>query len=188
VTGPIGAYAGLFGLLFLAWAGLPVAGQPALVAAGVLAGKGKLDIVAVLAAGTLASALGGCVGYWLGVHGGRSLLTMRGPLHHHRQRELARGERLIERYGPVAVMFAPTWVAGIFEMGWRRFLPWDAIAALAWTLVAGLGGYFVGPPIANALKRANVAIFVGLALAVAIAAAVYYVRRRRSAARRARGV
>jgi membrane protein DedA with SNARE-associated domain len=183
MTGPIGAYAGLFGLLFLAWAGLPVAGQPALVAAGVLAGKGKLDIVAVLAVGTLASAVGGCVGYWLGVHGGRSLMTMRGPFHHHRQRELERGERLIERYGPVAVMFAPTWVAGIFEMGWRRFLPWDVIAALAWTLVAGLGGYFFGPPIANALKTANVAIIAGCALAVAIAATVYFVRRRRRGAR-----
>jgi membrane protein DedA with SNARE-associated domain len=184
MTGPIGAYAGLFGLLFLAWGGLPVAGQPALVAAGVLAGKGKLDIVAVLGVGTLASALGGCVGYWLGVHGGRSFLTMRGPLHHHRQRELERGERLIDRYGPVAVLFAPTWVAGIFAMGWRKFLPWDLIAAVAWTLVAGLGGYFFGPPITNALKAANAAILAGLALAVAAAAAVYYVRSRR---RRARG-
>jgi membrane protein DedA with SNARE-associated domain len=183
MTGPIGAYAGLFGLLFLAWTGLPVAGQPALVAAGVLAGKGKLDIVGVLAVGTLASALGGCVGYWLGVRGGRSLLTMRGPLHHHRQRELERGERLIERYGPVAVLFAPTWVAGIFQMGWRKFLPWDVIAALAWTLVAGLGGYFVGPPIADVLKKANVAIIVCLALAVAIAATAYYLRHRMRKAR-----
>jgi membrane-associated protein len=104
---------------------------------------------------------------------------MRGPLHHHRQRELVRGERLIERYGPVAVMFAPTWVAGIFHMGWRRFLPWDVIAALAWTLVTGLGGYFVGPPIADVLRRANAAILAGLALAVAIGAAVIYVRHRR---------
>jgi membrane protein DedA with SNARE-associated domain len=127
--------------------------------------------------------VGGCAGYWLGVHGGRSLMTMRGPFHHHRQRELERGERLIERYGPVAVMFAPTWVAGIFEMGWRRFLPWDVIAALAWTLVAGLGGYFFGPPIANALKTANVAIIAGCALAAAIAATVYFVRRRRRGAR-----
>jgi membrane protein DedA with SNARE-associated domain len=179
MTGPIEAYAGLFGLLFLAWAGLPVAAQPALVAAGILAGKGKLDILGVLGVGALASALGGCVGYWLGVHGGRSLLTMRGPLHHHRQRELERGERLIERYGPVAVMFAPTWVAGIFHMGWRRFLPWDVIAALAWTLVTGLGGYFVGPPIAHVLRRASAAILTGVALALVIAAAVYYARHRR---------
>jgi membrane protein DedA with SNARE-associated domain len=179
MTGPIGAYAGLFGLVFLAWAGLPVAGQPALVAAGVLAGKRQLDIGGVLCVGTLASALGGCVGYWLGVHGGRSLMTMRGPLHHHRQRQLERGQRLVDRYGAVAVMFAPTWVAGIFQMGWRKFLPWDVIAALAWTLVAALGGYFVGPPITDVLKKANVAIVGGLALAMALAGAIYYVRRQR---------
>jgi membrane protein DedA with SNARE-associated domain len=182
MTGPAGAYAGLFALLFLAWSGLPVAGQPALVAAGVLAGKGKLDIAGVLAVGTFASALGGCLGYVLGARGGRALLTMHGPLHQRRQRELERGERLVERYGPLAVMFAPTWVAGIFEMGWRKFLPWDVLAALAWTLVAGLGGYFVGPPIADVLKAANTAILVGLALVVAIAAALYYLRRRRRAA------
>jgi undecaprenyl-diphosphatase len=185
MTGPVEAYAGLFALLFLAWAGLPVAGQPALVAAGVLAGKGKLDIAAVIAVGTVASALGGCVGYELGLRGGRSLLTMRGPLHHHRQRELERGQRLVERYGPVAVMVAPTWVAGIFKMGWRRFLPWDAIAALVWTLVAGLGGYFVGPPIADVLKAANAGILVVVGLAGAIAAAVYFVQRQRRGRRSA---
>ena len=181
ITGSVGAYAGLFGLVFLAWAGLPVAGQPALIAAGVLAGEGKLDLTAVLVVGTVASALGGCLGYWLGVKGGRALFTLKGPLHERRAHELERGDRLIQRYGPVAVLIAPTWVAGIFEMGWRRFLPWDVIAAVMWTLVAGLGGYLVGPPIADVIKKANAAVLIAVGVVVLVAAAVWFLRKRRRA-------
>jgi membrane protein DedA with SNARE-associated domain len=182
VVGSLGAYAGLFALMFLAWAGLPVAGQPALVAAGVLASRGKLDIGVVLAVATVGSALGGCLGYLLGVNGGRALFTVRGPLHERRARELVRGERLIGKYGPVAVLIAPTWVAGIFEMGWRKFLPWDVIAAVVWTLAAGLGGYFFGPVVTKVLNAANAAVLIAVAVVVVIAAAIYFIRRRRQVA------
>lgn len=178
MTASAAPYATLFALTFLAWGGLPVAGQPALIAAGVLAGKGKLNLDTVLIVATIGSALGGCAGYWLGVKGGRALFTLRGPLHERRARELERGDRLMRRYGPVAVLVLPTWVAGIFHMGWRRFIPWDLLAAILWTLAAGLGGYFVGPPIADLLKKANVFVLIAVGVVAAIAAGVYYLRRR----------
>jgi membrane-associated protein len=135
----------------------------------------------VLVVGTVGSAMGGCVGYWLGLKGGRALFTLRGPLHERRAHELERGDRLIHRYGPVAVLIAPTWVAGIFGMGWRRFLPWDVIAAVVWTLVAGLGGYFVGPPIADMIKKANALVLVAVGVVALVAAGVWYLRKRRHA-------
>jgi membrane protein DedA with SNARE-associated domain len=181
MTGSPATYAVLFGLMVLAWAGLPVAGQPALVAAGVLAGKGKLDIGMVLCVATAGSAIGGCLGYWLGHKGGRALLTLRGPLHERRAHELERGERLMRRYGPVAVLVAPTWVAGIFDMGWRRFLPWDVIAAAVWTLVAGLGGYFFGPPVTKLLAAVNTVVLVVAGVVALAAAGVVYVRHRHRA-------
>jgi hypothetical protein len=58
----------LFAVMLLAWAGLPIAGQAALLAAGVLAGDGDLAIEWVLVSATLASAAGGAVGYWIGFH------------------------------------------------------------------------------------------------------------------------
>jgi undecaprenyl-diphosphatase len=181
MNGPVGAYAGLFGLMFLAWAGLPVAGQPALVAAGALAAQKQLDIRTVLAVATAGSAIGGCVGYWVGHKFGRAVVTMRGPFHGRRAHELDRGERLIERYGHVAVLFAPTWVAGIFDMGWRNFVPWDVIAAVVWTLIAGLGGYFFGPPVTNVLAKANALVLAAVGVAVVAAVAIYWVRRQRQA-------
>jgi membrane protein DedA with SNARE-associated domain len=179
--GPAGAYVGLFGLMLLAWAGLPVAGQPALVAAGVLAANKQLSLTTVLLVATAASAIGGCVGYWIGHKGGRKLITMRGPFHERRAHELDRGERLIDRYGPVAVLFAPTWVAGIFDMGWRKFLPWNLIASMVWTLVAGLGGYFFGPPVTNLLSTVNTLVLVSVGVGVVAVGAIYWLRRRRRA-------
>ena len=179
VTGSLGAYAALFGLIFLAWSGLPVAGQPALVAAGVLAAKGKLDLGLVLAIGAVASTLGGCLGYVLGEKGGRALFTLHGPFHERRAHELERGDRLISKYGPVAVLVLPTWIAGIFRMGWRRFLPWDVIAAVLWTLAAGLGGYLFGPVVIDVLNKLSTGVLIAIGVVAAIAGLVYWLRRRR---------
>jgi membrane protein DedA with SNARE-associated domain len=174
----LGAYALLFALMLLSWAGLPVAGQAALVAAGVFAGRDRLDVVHVLAVAGAGSAIGGWFGYWLGRRGGRALWTMRGPFRQRREDELARGERLIERHGAVAVFLLPMWIAGVGRMAWRRFLVWNSLSALAWTLVAGLGGYWIGPSITHALGLANTAILATTAVVVGLAL-VQVLRRRR---------
>jgi membrane protein DedA with SNARE-associated domain len=173
-----GGYAALFAVMLLSWAGLPVAGQAALVAAGVLAGQDRLDVVHVLVVAAAGSATGGWLAYWLGRRGGRALATMRGPFRQRRADELARGERLIGQHAAVAVFLLPMWIAGVYRMAWRPFLVWSVLAALAWTLVAGLGGYWVGPPIAHALGLANTAIIVAILAIVGLALA-QVVRRRR---------
>jgi membrane-associated protein len=173
-----GEYAALFLVMMLSWSGLPVAGQAALVAAGVLARHDRLDVVHLLAVAAAGSAIGGWLAYWLGRRGGRALWTMRGPFRQRRAGELARGERLMARHGPVAVLLLPMWIAGVCRMAWRRFLVWNALAALVWTLVAGLGGYWLGPAIAHALGLANVVILAGT-ISVAGLALARVLRRRR---------
>jgi membrane protein DedA with SNARE-associated domain len=179
VGGSVGAYAGLFVLLALSWAGLPVAGQAALVAAGVLASDGELSISIVLAVGIAASAIGGVAAYMVGLHGGRAAITAPGPLRGLRVRALDKGEELFGRYGAAAVLFGPMWLAGIHRMPWRSFLAWNAVAAVGWTVVAGLGAFLIGPAITDVLKRAGVVV---AAVAAAIVVVVL-VRRLRSTAR-----
>jgi membrane protein DedA with SNARE-associated domain len=164
-------YPALFVVMLLSWAGLPVAGQAALVGAGVLAGRDRLEVEGVLAVGAAGSAAGGWLAYWLGRHGGRALWTMRGPFRHRRELELARGERLIAQHGALAVFLLPMWIAGVGRMAWRRFLVWNVITAVAWTLVAGLGGYLIGPPISRALGLANSAIVAAVVAVVGFALA-----------------
>ncbi len=173
----LGLYPALFAVMLLSWAGLPVAGQAALVGAGVLAGRDRIEVEVVLAVAAAGSATGGWVAYWLGRHGGRALWTMRGPFRHRRQLELARGERLIARHGALAVFLLPMWIAGVGRMAWRPFLVWNVLTAVAWTLVAGLGGYLVGPPISHALGLMNTAI-VAAGVAVVGFALARIIRRR----------
>jgi membrane protein DedA with SNARE-associated domain len=161
---PASGYVALFLVMLLAWAGFPVAGQGALIAAGVLASHDELRIEWVLAVGALGSAAGGMLGYWGGYHGGRGLRSDHGPLSRWRRQELARGERLVGRYAPLAVLLAPMWVSGVYRMRWRSFVKWDLISAIAWTVITGLGGYWIGPEIARAVGAVNAAILVGSAV------------------------
>jgi membrane-associated protein len=175
----VAAYVALFLLLLLSWAGLPVAGQPALVAAGVIAGRDQIELVPMLAVAVVGSALGGVLGYCIGRYAGRAAWTAPGPVRRWRVRGLARGELLVERHGPVAVLLTPTWVPGVARMSWSRFAVWNVLAAVAWTLVAALGGYWLGPPMANALGLANAAIVVVGATLVAVTLAHFARRARR---------
>lgn len=172
----VGGYVALFALTVLAWGGVPVAGQAAVVAGGVLSGHDRMELQWVLVAAAVGSAGGGALGYWIGVHSGRLLAVERGPLRRWRQRELARGQRLFDRYGHLAVFVAPMWVAGVCRMRWRRFLPWNLAAALAWTLVCALGGYWAGPSMIHGLGLVNAALCVAAMLALALSVA--YLHRR----------
>jgi membrane protein DedA with SNARE-associated domain len=59
-----------------------------------------------------------------------------------------------------------------------RFLPANAISALAWALSIGLGAYFVGPSITDIVADAGTA--GGIVIGVLFALAVVLVIRRRS--------
>jgi membrane protein DedA with SNARE-associated domain len=177
------AYAILFVLLALAWAGLPTAGQAALVAAGVLAGEHQLNIDVVLLVGTAGSIVGGIVGYILGLKGGRAAWSAPGPLYRRRLEALESGEKVFAKYGALAAFLVPMWLLGIMRMPWRSFLLWNALAAVVWTLAGGLGGYFIGPAVTPLLSKATTALAVGAV--VALAGVVIYRRSRRRGSRSA---
>jgi LPXTG-motif cell wall-anchored protein len=93
-----------------------------------------------------------------------------------RQNELARGAKLVKRHVPLAVLFAPTWIAGVYHVTWRTFLPWNVIAAVTWTLITALGGYWIGPEMARALGVVNAALLA--AGVILMGAAGFYLWRR----------
>ncbi|HEX4628174.1 MAG TPA: hypothetical protein VH137_05220 [Gemmatimonadales bacterium] len=159
------------------WALLPGPGEAALIAAGISAAHHHLDLASVVAVAWAGASAGGTAGWIVGVKGGRELLTARGPLRRLRLALIARGDRFYERYGLVAVLFTPSWIAGIHDMRWSRFVPANAISALTWALSVGLGAYLLGPSITDIVADAGLA---GGALlgALFVLAAVLVVRRR----------
>ena len=83
-------YTIMFVLVAIMGAGLPGPGDAALIAAGTLAGEGKLNVWIVLAVAMAAWMLGSVVGYVIGVHGGRRLLDHPGRLEKSRRKLLPR--------------------------------------------------------------------------------------------------
>jgi len=170
-------YVGVFLGSVASWVALPGPGEAALIAAGISAAHHHLDLAAVVAVGWAGASLGGTVGWIVGVKGGRELLMAPGPLHHLRLAVIERGDRFYERYGPVAVLFTPSWIAGIHDMRWSRFLPANAISALTWALAISLGAYLLGPSITDIVADAGLAgsLLVG---ALVVLAVVLFVRHR----------
>jgi membrane protein DedA with SNARE-associated domain len=175
-------YVGVFLAAMVSWVALPGPGEAALIAASISAAHGRLDLASVLAVAWAGAIAGGTAGWIVGVKGGRGLLTSPGPLHQLRLALIARGDRFYERYGPIAVLFTPSWIAGIHDMRWSRFLPANALAGLTWALALGLGAYFVGPSITDIAADAGLAggLLVGALFVIAV---IVVVRRRHHVSR-----
>ncbi len=71
-------YAVMFVLVTRMEAGIPGPGDASLIAAGALAGEGKLDIWIVLVSAVVAWMLGSAIGFVIGARGGRPLLDYPG--------------------------------------------------------------------------------------------------------------
>jgi membrane protein DedA with SNARE-associated domain len=170
--------------LFLAagasWFVIPGPGEAALIAAGISAAHGRLDLAGVVAVAWAGASAGGTAGWLIGLKGGRGLLSAAGPLHHLRVSMLARGDHFYDRFGPIAVLFTPSWVAGIHDMSAVPFLLANAISALVWAAFVGVGAYLLGPSITDIVNDAGLAgaAFVG---ALFVLVVVLLARRRRAA-------
>ena len=152
----------LFLLVAAESAGLPFPGETALVAAGVLAARGHLDIAAVIAVAAAAAIIGDNAGYWIGRTGGRRLLTKWAWLERHASRILPWSERFFAKHGPktlfigrfVAVLrVTAAWLAGISRMPWWRFLLWNAAGGICWAITIGLVAFYAGNAAAEAISR-----------------------------------
>ncbi len=165
------------------WVGVPGPGEPVLIAAGIYAARGHVDLLDVLLVAWAGATAGGVAGWLLGRRGGRALWLAPGPFQHQRLATIVRGERFFERHAFVGVYLVPSWVVGINGMRAARFLPANAFWALAWTLLVGGGAYLVGPSIADVIG--DIGLIGGLTLAALVVAgiATALMRRRRGDSR-----
>lgn len=166
--------------------GVPLPGETALIAAGVLASHGRVRIESVIAIAALAAMVGDNLGYLIGRTGGRKLLERDGLLDGYRRRILDEGEPFFERHGAKAVFLgrwvavlriAAAWLAGISRMPWRRFLFWNALGAIAWSASVGLAAFYLGPAAERIFHVVGIA-GVGVALLVLVGVVLW--RRRAS--------
>jgi len=154
VPSPI-VYLVAFGFVFAEaalFAGFFIPGETALLAAGVLAGLGHVNVVAVALCGIAGAVIGDSVGYEVGRHFGPRLRSTRlgrrvKPAH------WDRAEAFMRRYGGRSV-FLGRWaafgralipaLAGVTRMRYPTFLVWNALGGITWTVTVVAIGYFAG--------------------------------------------
>jgi len=173
----------LFLLIAVESAGIPLPGETALVASGVLASQSKLNIVAVIVVASSAAILGDNGGYWIGRKGGRKLLERWSLVRRHAEKVLPRAERMFAKHGGKTVFFGrfiailritAAWMAGISHMPWWRFLLFNAAGGILWATLVGLVAFYSGEAAANAIQTYG--LYAAGAIVVATVAVVLGLR------------
>jgi membrane protein DedA with SNARE-associated domain len=179
----------LFVVVMLESFGLPLPGETALIAFGILASQGNYGIEWVIVLAAAGAIIGDNLGYWLiGRLGGRALFRRWRLLSRYADRVLPRAERLMERHGGKTVFFgrfitvlrySAAWIAGLGYMAWWRFLFWNAFGGIVWAVSVGLIAYYAGHAAADAIQRYGLFAAVGIVLAVVLAWLVVHFGKRR---------
>jgi len=128
-----------------------------------------LNIVTVNLAVMAAAIVGDTVGYWIGAKSGPRLFSREQSLLFSKK-HLLRTKEFYERHGgktiiiarfmPFIRTFAPV-VAGIGRMNYRRFVSFNVIGGIAWTLSMTLLGFTMGkvyPPITKQIDKVIIVI------------------------------
>jgi membrane protein DedA with SNARE-associated domain len=167
----------LFLIVMLESGGVPLPGETALVAAGVFASRGKLNIVEVIAVAAVAAIVGDNIGYWLGRTGGRKLIDRSRYLSRWSEGALPWAEDFFKRHGAKTIFIArffsvlrvtAAWMAGISRMHWLTFLAWNAAGGICWAVLVGLLAYYLGHAATDALSKYG---FIGGAVLIVLVAA-----------------
>ncbi len=179
------------GLAFLetgAFIGLVAPGETAVIAGGVFAGQGNLELVLLLALVWASCVAGDSVSFWLGRRLGRGFLLRHGPKLKITEERLTQVEAFFERRGGITILIgrfigivralAP-FVAGASRMSYARFLPYDVVGSGLWAATFVLLGYFSWRNIDKAAEiasRGTLALGTGVTLVVALLLAHRFLR------------
>lgn len=132
-------------------------GDTLLLSAGIFIATGKLSFVTVIPVIAIAAIAGDNLGYHIGKRYGRRLFRKPdGVLF--RQEYVQRAEVFYEKHGSKAVLlahflpivrtFAPA-VAGVARLNYKKYVIFDAIGDIAWTIILTVIGYWFGTRIPN---------------------------------------
>ena len=186
------AYA-LVGALVFAEASLFVGfvlpGETAVLLGGVLASQGRISLVTLCVVVALCAIAGDSVGYEVGKHFGRRLLSLR--IFDGRRRGLDRAQESLRERGGLAVFLGRftaffravmPGLAGTSRMPYRRFLVWNALGGIIWGVGFAVIGYLAGASykrVEAVAGTAGTALFVLVVLGILV---FVYIRHRRERA------
>ena len=173
-------YSVLFLWVFAEQVGLPIPSIPLLLAAGALAGTGRMSFWLVVSLVILAALMGDALWYELGRRKGIKLLQLLCRVSLEPDSCVRRTEGVFERHGArslVAAKFLPGLstvappLAGVFHMKPLRFLLFDLLGAALWAgTFSGLGYAFSGEIERLASRAERLGGWLGVVLFAALLA------------------
>jgi membrane protein DedA with SNARE-associated domain len=178
--------AGVFVLMTLESACIPVPSEAIMLFAGFSVSQGHLTLLGIVAAGVAGNVLGSLIAYTVGYYGRLELLE-RNRLIHVSPTQLARVDAWYRRNGSATVFFTrmlpivrtfSSLPAGVARMPLGRFTVLTLLGSIPWVLALGIVGREVGNNWEDWRRHLHYVDYAIVVLALA-ALAYYLVRRRR---------
>ena len=131
--------------------GLPLPGETVLMFSAFLAAKThQLSMLWIIVVGTSAAIMGDNVGFFLGRHFGRTLIRWVKKIFRQDDQDIAASKDLLKHHGKTTIFVArfifglrtvagP--LAGMLDMEWKDFLPFNAMGGAVWVTVMAFVGY-----------------------------------------------
>ena len=181
--------AGVFVLMALESACIPIPSEAIMLFAGFNVSEGDLSMFGIVAAGSLGNLAGSLIAYAVGYYGRIELLD-RNKLIHINRRHLEWADRWFERHGSATVFFTRmlpivrTFIslpAGVARMPLGRFVVFTLAGCIPWVLLLAIIGREVGDRWEDWRDYLHYADYLVIAAAV-IGLAYFFIRRRRGRA------
>jgi membrane protein DedA with SNARE-associated domain/membrane-associated phospholipid phosphatase len=177
-----------------AFVGLIAPGEFTILVGGVVAGQGRIDVMALIAIVWACAVAGDMTSYFLGRRLGRGFIERHGPRVKITHARLEQVERFFDRHGGKAILIgrfvglvraiAP-FLAGSSRMPLRRFIPYDVVGAGLWGSTFVILGYVFWQSfhqVATIAKQGALALGVVITLAFGIYVAAKWLRDERNRA------
>lgn len=165
-------YAGVFILMALESAAIPIPSEVIMTFSGYLAYQGKFDLVLISIVGAAGCMAGSVVSYYVGLWGGRPFIDKYGKYffmnHHH----LDIAEDWFKKYGDRAVFFSRllpvvrTFIslpAGMGRYDLKKLIVFSFVGSIPWCFMLAYAGFWLGPHWKNII-----AVFNGLDVVIVL--------------------
>jgi membrane protein DedA with SNARE-associated domain/membrane-associated phospholipid phosphatase len=174
-----------------AFVGLVAPGETVVIAGGVVAGQGEIQLFPLIGLVWVCAVLGDTTSFYIGRRLGRSFLERHGPRVKITHERLEQVEGYFDRHGGKTILIgrfiglvralAP-FIAGSSGLPYRRFIPYSIVGTGLWATVFCVLGYVFWRSFDQVAHIAGQAIF-GLGVTVAVIVGVVMAYRRRGAIR-----
>ena len=170
-----------------AFVGLVAPGETVVIAGGVIAGQGEIELLPLIGLVWLCAVLGDTTSFYIGRRLGRGFLERHGPRVKITHERLAQVERYFDRHGGKTILvgrfiglvraLAP-FIAGSSGLAYRRFIPYSVVGTGLWSATFCVLGYVFWRSFDQVAHIAGQAIFgFGVTVGVIVGIVVAYRRR-----------